>query len=44
MKNLLPAGCNSIQLMNDGARWWIVSIYWTGETPANLIPKKYLKD
>jgi hypothetical protein len=36
-------GINSIQLMWDGKRWWIVSIYWTGETPANVLPEKYLK-
>ena len=38
-------GINSIQLMNDGERWWIVSIYWLGETKelpltANYLPKK----
>lgn len=36
-------GINSIQLMWDGKRWWIVSIYWTGESPANPLPEKYLK-
>jgi len=36
-------GINSIQLMWDNKRWWIVNIYWTGETPANLLPEKYLK-
>ncbi len=35
-------GINSIQLLNDGTRWWIVNIYWTGETPDNPIPVKYL--
>lgn len=35
-------GINSIQLMNDGTRWWILNIYWTGETENNAIPKKYL--
>lgn len=35
-------GINSIQLMNDGNRWWIVNIYWLGETDKNKIPKKYL--
>ena len=35
-------GINSIQLMNDGARWWIVQIYWLGETEENQLPKKYL--
>ncbi len=36
-------GINSFQLLNDGKRWWVVTIYWQGETPENSIPKKYLK-
>ncbi|HEX8736659.1 MAG TPA: hypothetical protein VF721_15110 [Pyrinomonadaceae bacterium] len=36
-------GINSIQLLNDGKRWWIMTIYWLGETPENPLPKKYLK-
>lgn len=36
-------GINSIQLWNDGKRWWIVNIFWESETPANPIPAKYLK-
>jgi len=36
-------GINSIQLLNDGKRWWIVTIYWTGETPESPLPDKYLK-
>ena len=35
-------GINSIQLLNDGNRWWIVNIYWTQETNDNTIPKAYL--
>ncbi|MBL4663121.1 MAG: hypothetical protein JKY22_06105, partial [Flavobacteriaceae bacterium] len=35
-------GINSIQLMNDGKRWWIMNIYWTQETEENPIPKGYL--
>lgn len=35
-------GINSIQLFNDGARWWIVSVYWQSETPAAPIPPEYL--
>lgn len=34
-------GINSIQLLNDGLRWWIVDVYWTGETPENAIPARY---
>ena len=36
-------GVNSIQLANDGRRWWIVSIFWEGETSATPLPEKYLK-
>jgi hypothetical protein len=35
-------GINSIQLLNDGNRWWIVNIYWTQETEDNPIPSMYL--
>ncbi|MEQ8627231.1 hypothetical protein [Ekhidna sp.] len=35
-------GINSIQLMKDSNRWWIVNIYWTGERADNPIPEKYL--
>lgn len=35
-------GINSIQLLNDGNRWWIVNIYWAQETPDNPIPLEYL--
>jgi hypothetical protein len=35
-------GINSIQLMYDGVRWWVVSIYWDSERPGNKIPEKYL--
>src|SRR2546430_7719614 len=36
-------GINSIQLMNDGKRWWIVTIFWEGEDEKNSLPEKYLK-
>ena len=36
-------GINSIQLMNDGQRWWIVTIFWQGEDEKNPLPEKYLK-
>jgi hypothetical protein len=35
-------GINSFQLLKDGERWWIVSIYWQQETPQLPIPAKYL--
>ena len=33
-------GVNSIQLLNDGRRWWIVNLYWQREVPVNPIPAK----
>ena len=35
-------GINSIQLLHDENRWWILNIYWTQESPTNPIPKQYL--
>jgi len=36
-------GINSFQLVNDGKRWWVITILWQGETPENRIPSEYLK-
>jgi hypothetical protein len=36
-------GINSIQLLNDGTRWWIVTVYWQAERPDTPIPAEYLK-
>lgn len=38
---LIARGINSIQLFNDGSRWWVMTIYWTGESENNPIPGKY---
>ncbi len=35
-------GINSIQLLHDGTRWWVVNVYWDSERPENPIPPKYL--
>lgn len=35
-------GINSIQLFDDGNRWWVINIYWTSESKENPIPAKYL--
>ncbi|HMO81233.1 MAG TPA: hypothetical protein PKD24_10620 [Pyrinomonadaceae bacterium] len=35
-------GINSFQLLYDGKRWWVLTIYWQAETPENPIPKDYL--
>ncbi|MBL1218542.1 MAG: nuclear transport factor 2 family protein [Planctomycetes bacterium] len=37
-------GINSFQLVNDGERWWIMSILWDFERGTNPIPEKYLGD
>ncbi len=37
-------GINSIQLINDGDRWWIVNIYWTAENDNLTIPKEFLPE
>lgn len=34
-------GINSIQLFNDGERWWVVTIYWAHESEYNPIPAEY---
>jgi hypothetical protein len=36
-------GINSIQLLRDGNRWWIVTVYWDAERPGNPIPSQYLR-
>jgi hypothetical protein len=35
-------GINSFQLLKDGDRWWVVTIFWDGERRGNPIPAKYL--
>ncbi|HEY0970303.1 MAG TPA: hypothetical protein VGE02_04935 [Gemmatimonadales bacterium] len=37
-------GINSIQLMNDGTRWWVVSVFWEAERPDNPLPARYLQN
>lgn len=36
-------GINSIQLVNDGKRWWVQSLVWQAETDGNPLPERYLK-
>jgi len=36
-------GINSIQLVNDGKRWWVVTIFWDSERRDNPIPPRYLE-
>ncbi|MEP3837588.1 MAG: hypothetical protein ABJM36_08070 [Algibacter sp.] len=35
-------GINSIQLLNDGERWWIINVYWSQESKKHPIPETYL--
>ena len=35
-------GINSIQLLYDGERWWILNVYWMSENNINIIPNKYI--
>lgn len=35
-------GINSIQLFNDGKRWWIVNMLWDNEREDNPMPAQYL--
>ena len=36
-------GINSFQLMNDGQRWWIVTIFWQAESKDVPLPPEMLK-
>jgi len=36
-------GINSFQLIHDGSRWWILTVYWESEDTAHPLPEKYLK-
>lgn len=35
-------GINSIQLLQDKGRWWVVSIFWANERTEGAIPTVYL--
>lgn len=35
-------GINSIQLLNDGDRWWVVSIFWMAESEEFPLPEAYI--
>ncbi|QXP78973.1 MULTISPECIES: hypothetical protein [Winogradskyella] len=36
-------GVNSIQLFNDGTRWWIINLYWAQESKNKPMPKPHLR-
>jgi len=35
-------GINSFQLIHDGTRWWILSVYWEEEDANHPLPQKYV--
>jgi hypothetical protein len=37
-------GINSIQMFDDGKRWWVLSILWDTERQGNPLPKKMEKN
>ena len=39
----IQRGINSFQLINDGKRWWVVTVFWQNEDEKNRIPEQYLK-
>ncbi len=39
---VITRGVNIFQLYFDGKRWWILSMVWDQETPANPIPPDLL--
>ena len=41
--DVFQRGINSIQLLDDGERWWIVNVMWRGVGPTFEIPEKYLQ-
>ncbi len=36
-------GINSIQVFNDGQRWWVMNILWESESEQNRLPERMLK-
>jgi pimeloyl-ACP methyl ester carboxylesterase len=35
-------GINSFQLVFDGSRWWVLTVFWEAESEGVKIPKEYL--
>ncbi|MHA7944998.1 hypothetical protein ACJOV8_018145 [Formosa sp. 3Alg 14/1] len=42
-KEPFAKGINSIQLMFDGNRWWIINLLWTNESETKPIPAEFLQ-
>ena len=41
---VIARGINSIELFDDGKRWWIASNIWDDERPDNPLPPEYLPE
>jgi len=41
--NSIMRGINSVQLINDGTRWWITSLLFEAERPTLALPNAYVK-
>ena len=39
----IARGINSVQLFNDGKRWWILNVTWSTESAAQPLPPEYLR-
>lgn len=37
-------GINSMELFNDGKRWWVASVIWDDERPNNPVPLEFLPE
>lgn len=41
---VIARGINSLELFNDGKRWWVLSVQWDEEREGVKIPEKWVKD
>ena len=41
--DVMQRGINSIQLVWDGERWWIMNVMWRGVGPEAVIPPRYMR-
>jgi hypothetical protein len=39
---VIARGINSLELFNDGKRWWVLSVQWDEERDGQKIPQKWL--
>jgi hypothetical protein len=43
-KEPFARGINSIQILKDGDRYWIVTVFWDAERPDSPLPERYLRE